>query len=98
MIVSVDSTGSGCIVQQYLLKKNSCVRGFTVVKNLPDNAGEARDEGLIPGSGRSPGVGNGNPLQCSCLQNPLDRVSWWATVHGVTELDITEPLHTHTHK
>ena len=69
-----------------------------MVKNLPDNAGEARDEGLIPGSGRSPGVGNGNPLQCSCLQNPLDRVSWWATVHGVTELDITEPLRTHTHK
>ena len=69
-----------------------------MVKNLPDNAGEARDEGLIPGSGRSPGVGNGNPLQCSCLQNQLDRGSWWATVHGVTELDITEPLRTHTHK
>ena len=69
-----------------------------MVKNLPDNAGEARDEGLIPGSGRPPGVGNGNPLQCSCLENPLDRGSWWATVHGVRELDITEPLRTHTHK
>ena len=48
----------------------------TVVKNLPDSAGEARNEGLIPGSGRSPGVGNGNPHQCSCLENPMDRGAW----------------------
>ena len=53
-----------------------------VVKNLPDNAGEVRDAGLIPGSGRSPGGGHGNPLQCSCLENSLDRRAWWATVHG----------------
>ena len=46
-----------------------------VVENPPANAG---DVGLIPGSGRSPGEGNGNPLQCSCLENPMDRGAWWA--------------------
>jgi len=45
----------------------------------------AGDPGLIPGLGRSLGEGNGNPLQCSCLENSMDRGSWWATVHGVTE-------------
>ena len=53
-----------------------------MVKNPPANAG---DVGLIPGSGRSPREGNGNRLQYSCLENPMDRVVWWATVHGVTE-------------
>jgi len=56
-----------------------------VVKNLPANAGDARDAGSIPGSGRSPGEGNGNPLQYSCLGNPMDRGAWQATVHGVTK-------------
>ena len=56
-----------------------------LLKNPPGNAGEARNAGLIPGSGRSPGVGNGNPLQYSCLQNSLDRGAWWATVHEVTK-------------
>ena len=51
-----------------------------VVKNLPANAGDLRDVGLIPGSGRCPG-GNGNPLQYSCLENPMDRGAWQATVH-----------------
>ena len=51
---------------------------------------DARDMGSIPGSGRSPGGGNGNPLQCSCLENPMDRGAWWATVHGVAELDTTK--------
>ena len=55
-----------------------------VVKNLPANAGDARDLGFIPGLGRSPGEGSGNPLQYSCLGNPIDRGAWWATVHGVT--------------
>ena len=60
-----------------------------MVKNSPANAGDIRDMGSIPGSGRSPGEGNGNPLQYSCLENPTDRV-WNATVHGVTESDMTE--------
>ena len=53
----------------------------SLVKNLPANAGGMVS---IPGSGRSPGEGNGNPLQYSCLRNPMDRGAWWATVHGVT--------------
>ena len=58
----------------------------TVVKNLPVNTGgDARDTGSIPGSGRSPGGGNGNLLQYSCLGNPMDRGAWWATVHRVTK-------------
>ena len=56
---------------------------FSAVKNPPANGGGARDSGLIPGSGRSPGEGNGNPLQYSCLGNPMDRGAWQATVHGV---------------
>ena len=64
--------------------------GGTLVKNLPANAGDAGDVGSIPQSGRSPGVGNGNPLQYSCLGNPMDRGAWWATVCGVAkELDTT---------
>ena len=58
--------------------------GGTVVKNPPASAGDTRDVGSISGSGRSPGVGNGNPLQYACLENPKDREAWWATVHGVT--------------
>ena len=61
--------------------------GGSLVKNPPANAGEV---GSIPGFGRSPGEGNGNPLQYSCLENPVDRGAWRATVHGVTkELDTT---------
>ena len=59
--------------------------GGTVVKNLPANAGDTRDVGSIPGSGRSPGEGNGNPLQYSRLENSMDRGAWRATVHGVTK-------------
>ena len=54
-----------------------------VIKNKPANAEDLRDTGSIPGSGRSPGGGHGNPLQCSCLENPLDRGAWRAAVHGV---------------
>ena len=56
-----------------------------VVENSPANAGDIRDSGLIPGLGRSPEGGDGNPLQYSCLENPLDRGAWQATVHGVTK-------------
>ena len=56
-----------------------------VVKNLPANAEDARDSGSIPGSGRSPGGGNSNPLQYSCLENPLNRGAWQTTAHGVTK-------------
>ena len=59
--------------------------GGTVVKSLPANAGDGGDVGSITGLGRSPGVGNGNPLQDSCLENPMDRRDWWATVHGVAK-------------
>ena len=59
--------------------------------NLPVNAGDVRDTGSIPGSVRSPGGGHGNPLQYSCLENPMDRAAWQDTVYGVTkELDTTE--------
>ena len=56
-----------------------------LVKNLPFNAGDDKDMGSIPGSGRSPGGGHGNPLEYSCLKNPMDRGAWRATVHGVTK-------------
>ena len=63
-----------------------------MVKNLPASAGNFRDAGLLPGSGRSLGEGNGNPLQYSFLGNPMDRGAWQATVHGVTELNMAECL------
>ena len=56
-----------------------------VVKNLSANTGDARDVDLTPGLGRSPGEGNGNPLQYFCLENPMDRGAWQAAVHGVTK-------------
>ena len=59
--------------------------GGTVVKNQPGNAGDAKDKGLIPESKRSPGGGIGNPLQYSCLENSMDRGTWWATVHGIAK-------------
>ena len=55
------------------------------VKNLPLNAEVVRDTGSIPGLGRSPGGRDGNPLQYSCLENPMNREAWWATVHGVAK-------------
>ena len=56
-----------------------------MVKNCFANTGDVRDMGLIPGLGRSPGEGNGNPLEYSCLENPVDREAWWATVHRVAK-------------
>ena len=76
-------------MHRYNIKRHISVQGFlggSVVKNLPDNVG---DVGSIPGSGRSPEEGNGNPLQYSCLGNSMDRGAWWATVLGVTKLSDT---------
>ena len=61
-----------------------------VIKNLPANAEDIRDTGLSPGSGRSPGEGNGNPLQYSCLLNSMDREAWQATQSCLKESDMTE--------
>ena len=72
-----------------------------MAKNLPANTGDAGDSGSIPALGRSPGGRNGNPLQYSCLGNPMDRGAWWTTVHGVrksqTQLSKHACTHTHTH-
>ena len=66
-----------------------------VVKNSPAKAGDA---GLISGLGRSPGERKGNPLQYSCLKNPKDRGSWWATVHGVKKNQTQLRMHTYGHQ
>ena len=65
-----------------------------MVKNWPANAEDTRDAGLIPKSGRSTGEGNGNPLQYSCLENPMDRGAWWAAVHGVEKSQVHLSTHT----
>ena len=59
--------------------------GFSGGSEVKVSASNAGDLGLIPGLGRSPGEGNGNPAQYSCLENPIDRGAWWATVHGVAK-------------
>ena len=63
-----------------------------MVKNLPANAGDTGDAGSIPGLGRYPGEGNGNPLQYSCLENSMDRGTWWATVNGLQRVGMAEGL------
>ena len=71
--------------------------GSTMVKTLPANAGDSGDSGSIPGVGRSPRGGNGNPFHYSCLENPVDRGAWWATVLGIVrvgrDLVIKPPSH-----
>ena len=68
--------------------------GSAVVKNLPANAGGASDSGSISELGRSPGGGNGIPLQYSCLKNPMDRGIWWAIVHGIAKSQTRRSTHT----
>ena len=70
--------------------------GLAVVKNMPANAGDAGDLSLIPGSGRPPGEGNGNPLQYSCLENFMDRGAWWVPVHGVPNSWTWLSMHAHS--
>ena len=73
-----------------------CFPGEVVVKNLPANSEDARDTGSIPGLGRSPGGGNGNLLQYSCLENTMDRGAWRAAVHGVAKGQTQVSTHTHS--
>ena len=68
--------------------------GGAVVKNLPTSAGDTGGAGSIPGSRGSLGVGNGNPLLYSCLENSMDRGLWWATVHGITQSQTRLSMHT----
>ena len=87
-----ETLGPGCLYASAVLRFH-CWVGFPcwvspvalVVKSRPANAGDLRDLGLIPGLGRSPGGGHGNPLQYSCLENPMDRGAWCATVHRVPQ-------------
>ena len=73
--------------------------GDSVVKNLSANTINVRDTASVPGSRIFPGVGNGNPLWYSCLENAMDKATWQATVHRVTNSqNITEGLSTHTHQ
>ena len=69
--------------------------GGTVVRNLPANAGNVKDSGLILGLGTSPGGGNDHPLPYTCLENTMDRGAWWAAVHGLVELDTALQLNMH---
>ena len=84
-------------------EERSCVPGYTgfpggsVVKNLPDSTKEAGDSGSILGSGRPPGVGNGNPFHCSCLENSMDRGAWWTTQSMRLQRVRHDCAHTHRH-
>ena len=76
----------GLNIEKLLLIKGDQVSQVALaVKNPPAGAGDISDVGSIPGLGRSPAGGNGSPLQYSCMENPMDREAWWATVHGVAK-------------
>ena len=81
--LSVKTLGSVSISFLKLFSSSRVSQAVLVVKSPPADALDIRDEGSIPGSGKSPGGGRGNPLQYSCLENPMDKGAWWATVHSV---------------
>ena len=103
------SLKSSCFLSHIIFKKKSerikigncvCILHFPGVSDGKESACNIGNPGSIPGSGRSPGEGNGNPLQCSCLENCMDRGGWQATVHGVTYIFyiyIYTYIHTHTY-
>ena len=77
-------TSSAILLQKLgVIQLNSILTLSTMVKSPPANAGDAGDMGSVPGLGRSPRGGHGNPLQYSCLENPMDRGAWWAPILGV---------------
>ena len=81
------------VMKKILVKqKNEWYKRFPCSSVSKESACEAGDLGSVPGSGRSPGEGTGNPLQYPCLGNPMERGAWWATVHGIAESDMTEGL------
>ena len=84
---SCELRGGGCRAESGPGALSSAQRVVLVIKNLPVDAGDIRDADSIPGPGRSPGGGHSYPLQCSCLENPMDRGAWRATVHGVTKIE-----------
>ena len=80
-----ENTSAIYILLLWIPSSYGIIRGFPGSSEVKVSACNVGDPGSIPGSGRSPGEGNGNPLQYSCLENPMDRGTWWATVHGVAE-------------
>ena len=79
-------SGFHCVSFRYLILPSVSIWGFPGSSEDKASACNVGDPGLIPGLGRAPGEGNGNPLQYSCLENPMDRGAWWATVHGVAKI------------
>ena len=84
-IITLNYCDAFCRTSTSINHRCACVQLALVVKKLPANAGDLRDMHSIPGSGRSSEGGHGNPLQYSCLENPMDRGAWQSVVHGVSQ-------------